>query len=174
MPYECHAELVSASHCESWLSFSPRAFLVFLRGQILKQVIRLRSSKTSFIFLNKVWSGWRCVCSLRYADTFECRVNAVWMPYECRTNVMLNLFQHLTASLYLSFSASLSCLSPRTDPETSSGWRCVCSLRYVDTFECRTNVMLNLFQHLTASLDCFFSADRSWTKFRMTYSLCWY
>ena len=29
------------------------------------------------------------------------------------SNVMLNLFQHLTASL--------SCSSPRTDPETSSG-----------------------------------------------------
>ena len=38
----CHAELVSASHCEP--------FLVLLRGQILKQVIRLLSSKTSYIF----------------------------------------------------------------------------------------------------------------------------
>ena len=28
--------------------------------------------------------------------------------------------------------------------------------------------MLNLFQHLTASLYLFFSADRSWNKFRMT------
>ena len=38
---------------------------------------------------------------------YECRTNAVRMPYECRTNVILNLFQDLTASLYLSFSASL-------------------------------------------------------------------
>ena len=37
-----HAELVSASHREP--------FLVLLRGQILKRVIRLRSSKTSYIF----------------------------------------------------------------------------------------------------------------------------
>ena len=40
---------ISASHREP--------FLVFLRGQILNLVIRIRSSKTSFIFLNEVWSG---------------------------------------------------------------------------------------------------------------------
>ena len=40
---------ISASHREP--------FLVFLRLQILKRVIRIRSSKTSFIFLNEVWSG---------------------------------------------------------------------------------------------------------------------
>ena len=37
-----HAELVSASH--------RKPFFVLLRGQILKRVIRLRSSKTSYIF----------------------------------------------------------------------------------------------------------------------------
>ena len=36
--------------CWTCFSISLRAFLVLFRGQILKQVIRLRSSKTSFIF----------------------------------------------------------------------------------------------------------------------------
>ena len=31
--------------------------LILARSEILKQVIRLRSSKTSYIFLNEVWSG---------------------------------------------------------------------------------------------------------------------
>ena len=35
--------------------------------------------------------------------------------------VMLNLIQHLTVSLRLCFTASLTCPCPLTDPETSSG-----------------------------------------------------
>ena len=46
----CHAELVSASVRSQGLAKA--------RSEILKQVIRLRSSKTSYIFLNEVWSAW--------------------------------------------------------------------------------------------------------------------
>ena len=57
--------------------------------------------------------------------------------------VMLNMFQHLTASL--------SCHSPRTDPELNSGWRCAWS-----------HAELVSASHCEPFLS--FSADRSWTK----------
>ena len=43
---------------QSQISASVRGeALILARSEILKQVIRLRSSKTSYIFLNEVWSG---------------------------------------------------------------------------------------------------------------------
>ena len=155
---------------------------------------------------------------------------------------MLNLFQHLTASLFLSFSAhrswnefrmtvcvglymlvvwktcgcgGLVALSPRMRCRSASlqtpflffvfcfhglksprllafgfaSFRrtslsfcflghvfCVAFVFGSVFFQtpCLCNVMLNLFQHLTASLSLPFSADRSWNEFRMTvYGWLW-
>ena len=47
-----HAELVSAS-----VRGKGAAMYIKTRGEILKQIIRLRSSKTSLYFLYEVWPG---------------------------------------------------------------------------------------------------------------------
>ena len=67
----CLKKLKALAHKTScWTCFSicPRWRTIHChiaaRGEILKQVIRLRSSKTSYIFWIKVWSGWHRVTLL--------------------------------------------------------------------------------------------------------------
>ena len=65
---------------------------------------------------------------------------------------MLNLFQHLTASLFLTI------LRGQIPKRVRDDMSCVYNLL----------VMLNLFQHLTASNFLTFTADRSRNEFGMT------